>query len=207
MLWLFIVVVAISAYLLGSVNGAIITSKYIYKKDIREFGSGNPGLTNFYRVFGKGGVLLVVIIDILKTAIPVVLASWLFGIVLDRSLLGREVAGLFAMIGHAFPVFYGFKGGKTVMTAGTILLFIDWRVAILGWGIFALVLLLTRYVSLGAIIGCLSYPFAMLIFHIGGMAEFVVPMISAIFLIWRHKENIKRLIRGEESKFKIKKEH
>lgn len=206
MIFLYIILVAVPAYLLGSVNGAIITSKYIYKKDIREFGSGNPGLTNFYRVFGKGSVLLVVLIDILKTAVPVIFGSYLFGAMLDRSLLGREIAGLFAMFGHAFPVFYGFKGGKTVMAAGTILLFIDWRVAILGWGVFAVILLLTRYVSLGAIIGCLTYPAAMLIFDIGSTAEFVIPLLSAAFLIWRHKDNIKRLLRGEESKFKIRKD-
>ena len=199
-------IAAVPAYLLSSLNGAIITSKYFYKKDVRQFGSGNPGLTNFYRVFGKGGVLLVIIIDILKTAVPVFFGGWLFGHFLGRSLLGREVAGFFCMLGHAFPVYYRFKGGKTVMTYGTILLFMDWRVALMGWGVFALVLLLTRYVSFGAIIGCLAYPGAILAFQLGGTAELVVACVSAAFLIARHKDNIKRLAHGEESRFRIRKE-
>ena len=205
MLILCLVVTAVASYLIGSINGAIITSKYFYKKDIREYGSKNPGLTNFYRVFGKGGALLVILIDILKTVIPLLIGHFLFGLLVGQSLLGREYAGLFVMFGHAYPVYYGFKGGKTVMAVGVITCFIDWRAALLGWGMFILITLLFRYVSLGAMIGVLAYPAAILAFQLGGPVEFVVALLSALFLIYRHKENIVRLIHGQESRFRFKK--
>jgi glycerol-3-phosphate acyltransferase PlsY len=136
---LLILIVAIPAYFLGSLNGAIIASRIFYRKDIRKFGSGNPGLTNFLRVFGKGGALLVILVDVLKTLAPVVFAgymfarftdmalseSWLLSYYFDVSLFGMLVAGLFAVLGHCFPVLYGFKGGKAVLTIGTLVFAVD----------------------------------------------------------------------------------
>lgn len=195
-----LIAVAVFAYLLGSINGAIITSKYFFKKDIRKFGSGNPGLTNFYRVFGKRGVLMVVAIDILKTVVPVLVGGWLLGRFDDARYFGCEIAGLFAMLGHAFPIYYKFQGGKTVMAAGTLLICLDWRVALVSWGIFILVVALTRYVSLGAVLCAIPYPFTVAIFGTGSAAEIIVAALSAALLIWRHKANIARLLKGQESK-------
>jgi len=218
-IFLLILAVAIPAYVLGSVNGAIITSKYFYKKDIRKFGSGNPGLTNFYRVFGVRGVLLVVAIDMFKTIAPVIFGGWLFGrytdLVLSQvwlfsslfevSLFGQAISGFFVMMGHCFPLYYNFKGGKGVMAAGTILIVLDWRLALISWGIFILITIVTRYVSLGAMIGAVAFPISMRIISLGSYWEFVATILCAALLIARHEGNIKRLIKGEESKFKFKK--
>ena len=204
--FLSILATAAPAYVLGGVNGAIITSRLFYSKDIRKFGSGNPGLTNFYRVFGKSGALLVVAIDVFKTVAPVLFGGWLFGEHYDMTLFGRAVAGFFIMLGHSFPVFYKFKGGKGVMAAGAIMIILDWRVAIIGWGTFILVTALTRYVSLGAMLGGATFPVTLLVFKLGGLWEFIALLMCSLLLIFRHEANIKRLIRGEESKFRIRKD-
>ena len=203
---LVVMVTVISAYVLGSVNGAIITSKFLYRKDIRKFGSGNPGLTNFYRVFGKTGVLLVVVVDVVKTVGPALFGGWLFGRYFDLTILGRTLAGFFVMLGHCFPLFYKFQGGKGVMTAGAILFVLDWRVALISWGVFAIITASTKYVSLGAMIGCTMYPVSMLIFGIGDYKEFIAALGCAILIIARHQANIRRLIKGQESKLMFRKE-
>ena len=197
---------AAPAYLLGGVNGAIITSRIFYRKDIRKFGSGNPGLTNFYRVFGKGGALLVVAIDVLKAVAPVLFGGWLFGREYDMVMFGRIVAGFFVMLGHSFPVFYKFKGGKGVMAAGAIMIVLDWRMALVAWGAFIIFTALTRYVSLGAIMGGVTFPISLLVFELGGTRELIAILACSLLMILRHWANIGRLIRGEESKFKFKKD-
>ena len=197
---------AAPAYVLGGVNGAIITSRLFYSKDIRKFGSGNPGLTNFYRIFGKGGVLLVVAIDVFKTVAPVLFGGWLFGKYFDMVLFGRATAGFFVMLGHSYPVFYDFRGGKGVMAAGAIMIILDWRIAIIGWGTFLVVTALTRYVSLGAISGGATFPISLLIFRLGGAWEFTALLMCSLLLIFRHEANIRRLLRGEESKFRFRKD-
>lgn len=216
MLILLLIITAIQAYVIGGVNGAIITSKYFYKKDIRKFGSGNAGLTNFYRVFGKGGAVAVVLIDVVKTVAPVLIGGFLFSRFLkadyfvdvgffNLSLFGSEFAGFFVMLGHCFPLFYEFKGGKGVMAMGTILFFVDWRIALFGWGAFILLTLLTRYVSLGSIVGVTAYPVSQAIMGLGGTWELLVAIASAALLIYRHRENIKRLLTGKESKISFRK--
>jgi glycerol-3-phosphate acyltransferase PlsY len=204
--YLLLLIMALPAYALGGVNGAIIASMGIYRKDIRKFGSGNPGLTNFYRVFGKSGAALVVVIDAAKTLVPVLFGGWLMYKFMGGGamLFGRQFSGLFVMLGHCFPAMYDFSGGKGVMAVGTILWIIDWRVALMSWGVFAAVVLTTRFVSLGAITGVLAYPVSMLLLGLGGVREFVVALLCALLVIARHSENIKRLIRGTESKISIR---
>jgi len=211
---------ALPAYLLGSVNGAIITSKAFFRKDIRDYGSGNPGLTNFYRVFGKAGVLLVILIDVLKTVAPVLFGGWLFmnftDMVLSEvgpfvrfsnlTIFGQALAGLFVMLGHCFPIFYKFKGGKGVMAIGAIVIVIDWRLALISWGVFILVTMITRYVSLGAILASTSFPLAMVILGVGGRAELTVIILCVVLVIVRHHQNIKRLLTGKESKLNLKRD-
>ena len=201
---LLLIASAVPAYLSGSINGAIIASKSLFRKDIREFGSGNPGLTNFYRVFGKSGALLVAVIDIVKTVAPVLFGGWLLGRYMDMTLFGRIFSGFFVMLGHCFPIFYGFKGGKGVMAAGTILLIIDWRIGLIAWGAFIITVLATRYVSLGAMIGAASFPVAQFLLRLGGVKELTAAAMCAILLIARHHQNISRLIKGEESKFNFR---
>jgi len=216
--FILILCAAIPAYIIGGVNGAIITSKYLYRKDIRQYGSGNPGLTNFYRVFGKGGALLVIVIDVFKTIAPVIFGGWLlarysdimlsnvwwFDGLFQVSLFGQALSGLFVMLGHCFPVFYHFRGGKGVMAAGAILIVLDWRLALISWGLFIIVTALTRYVSLGAMVGAAAFPISLYIIGIGGYWELLATSLSAVLLIARHEANIRRLIKGEESKFSFK---
>ena len=214
----------VPAYLLGSVNGAIITSKVLYRKDIREYGSGNPGLTNFYRVFGKGGFSLVVFIDVIKTIAPVLFGGWLFatymgmvptsewpfGRFISDSFFGQALAGFSVMMGHCFPIFYKFKGGKGVMAIGAIVIVIDWRLALISWGVFIIVTAITRYVSLGAMLGSIAFPVSMVLLRFsgvaefGGLAELNVIILCVLLVLFRHIPNIKRLIKGEESKLVIK---
>ena len=216
---LVLILTAIPAYILGSVNGAIITSQVIYRKDIRKYGSGNPGLTNFFRVFGKGGVLLVILIDFIKTMTPVIFGGWLFALftnspisetwlfssLFNVSLLGMLISGFFVMLGDCFPVFYGFDGGKGVMAAGVMVIMIDWRLALICWAIFLLILIVTRFVSLGAIIACAAIPFTLyFLLGLGGLREFIVASLCALLVIIRHEGNIRRLIKGQESKIKFK---
>ena len=216
-------ITALPAYVLGSLNGAITASKVIYRKDIRDYGSGNPGLTNFYRVFGKGGFLLVLLIDVIKTIAPVIFGGMLFAYYTDMvltelwpvgrfftvSFFGQALAGLFVMLGHCFPLFYKFKGGKGVMAIGAIVIVIDWRLALISWGVFIIVTALTRYVSLGAMLGSIAFPTSMLIINVGKLAEFNVIILCVLLVIVRHAPNIKRLVKGEESKLVLKrnKEH
>jgi len=216
--FLLILVAAVPAYLLGSVNGAIITSKYFYRKDIRKYGSGNPGLTNFYRVFGKGGVLLVIAIDAVKTIAPVVFGGWLFGRFSDMllsdvwlfgqlfevALFGQAISAFFVLLGHCYPVYYAFQGGKGVMATGAILIILDWRLALISWGIFIILTALTRYVSLGAILGAAAFPFALLLIEIGSYWEFAATLLCAALIVARHQANIKRLVKGNESKFSFR---
>jgi glycerol-3-phosphate acyltransferase PlsY len=215
---LVLLLAAVPAYVLGSVNGAIITSKYLYRRDIREYGSLNPGLTNFYRVFGKAGALLVVAIDVFKTLAPVVFGGWLFVRYLDMppsemwlfrqffdvSLFGQAVTGFFVMLGHCFPLFYRFKGGKGVMATGTILIIVDWRIALISWGAFILISASTRFVSLGAMVGALMYPISVLLFGFGDIKVFTAALLCAALIIARHQANAVRLAKGEESRFSFR---
>jgi len=215
---LLMLITAVPAYLLGSVNGAITASKVFYRKDIRDFGSGNPGLTNFYRTFGKSGVLLVVLIDVIKTIAPVMFGGWLFATYTDMVLtevgplhrffdlayFGQVLAGFFVMLGHCFPLFYKFKGGKGIMAIGAIVIVIDWQLALISWGVFIIVALITRYVSLASILGSIAFPVSMVILHVGGVAERNIVILCVILVIVRHIPNIKRLIKGEEAKLKFK---
>ena len=205
MLVLSIIITVVSSYLLGSMNGAIIASKYYYKKDIREYGSGNPGLTNFYRVFGKFGAIVVVIIDVMKTVIPVVAGGILFENFVSTAVMGRTLAGFCVMLGHVFPIFYKFKGGKGVLTGGVVVFIVDWRVGLVAWGAFLILVILTRYVSLGSIAAGVMYPVAMALFGVGGNIELLIVILSGSLLIARHAPNIYRLVHGKESKLTFKK--
>ena len=215
---LLMLITAVPAYLLGSVNGAITASKVFYRKDIRDFGSGNPGLTNFYRTFGKSGFLLVVLIDVIKTIAPVMFGGWLFASytdmiltevgplhrIFDLAFFGQVLAGFFVMLGHCFPLFYKFKGGKGIMAIGAIVIVVNWQLALISWGVFILVALITRYVSLASVLGSIAFPVSMLVLNVGGIAERNIVILCVILVIIRHIPNIKRLIKGEESKLKLK---
>ncbi len=190
-------------YLLGSLNASIIATKYFYKDDIRYHGSGNAGLTNMYRVYGKKGAAYTLVGDILKQVLSVLVGVLVFG------LNGAFLAGIFCMVGHILPVFYGFKGGKGVLTAATMVFLIDPLVFLVVFGIFVLVVLIFRYVSLASMMAGFVYP--ALVFYrtkfVEGM-DAVTPlpyMLFAVFIglliIFMHRENMRRLYNNEENRF------
>lgn len=199
------VLCAVIPYLLGSLNSAIIVSKYKYKDDIRLHGSGNAGLTNMQRVYGKGGAGLTLLGDVLKQIVSVVVGILLIG------QTGAYLAGAFCMIGHIFPVYYHFKGGKGVLTAATMILLIDPMIFAVLLTVFILVLLITRYVSLSSIMAAFVYPAA--VYYAAkirtGNGPNVFDMMFAVFVgvivIYMHRSNIYRMFNNQESKFSFRK--
>lgn len=204
-----LVLTALVAYVLGSFNFALILSKRMYGEDIREFGSKNAGTTNMARIYGKKAALLTILGDILKGIVAVFAGSLFMG-----AILGGYVAGLFCVIGHVFPVFYKFKGGKGVATAAAVILMVNYQVFIIMISLFILTVLLTRYVSLGSCLAAAIFPFLTYNFvtvpaakngvPYGGVA-FIISMLMAILVICKHHTNLYRLFNGKESKFSFKK--
>lgn len=194
----------ILAYLLGSFNFGILISKWIYHDDIRKFGSKNAGMTNMLRTYGKGAAAGTLIGDTLKAVFSVLIGRLIFGI--D----GAYVAGLFCIIGHVFPLYFHFQGGKGVVTAATMILLLNPLVFLFLFIIFILIVAATKYISLGSIICIMIYPiFLNRMQNLNGMQTRGFPQIIAIMImlliLFLHRENIKRLLAGTESKVSFKK--
>ena len=144
-------IIAVCAYLLGSLSFAIIVSKVTLGKDIRNYGSGNAGLTNFYRTYGAKYALLVIACDMGKTVAACLLGSFFFRCLGWDGTLGTLLAGLGCELGHIFPVFYGFRGGKGILSGGTLVLLLNWRVAAVTWALFLLLWLLPTLLIAGLV--------------------------------------------------------
>ena len=205
-----VLVIAIIAYLIGSINPSIILSKLLGKGDIRTQGSGNAGTTNTLRVLGKGPAALVLLIDVLKAVIAVLLGKWIitWGNTAEAIKVCNDYAlmasGIGVILGHNWPIYYGFKGGKGVATSLGVILVIEWRIGLICL-VFALTLiLLSRMVSLGSISAAILYP--VLVFILPGAAfnskwlYLAFAVVLALFVLFRHKANIKRLLNGTENK-------
>lgn len=194
------IISAVFAYFVSGLNPAIIMSKAIYKKDIRTCGSGNPGFTNFKRVFGNKYAWFVFVLDILKGAVISVVAGLLFRAYVGSWALGVAYAGLFAMLGHAFPIYYGFKGGKGFLVCLSTVWFIDWRAGAIATAVLVIMLPLTKYMSLSTMSALVAGAVAVAAFG-GGLAVSIMFAVCVLFVIVRHKQNIVRLVQGTESKF------
>ena len=194
------IVSAVFAYCVSGLNPAIIMSKAIYKKDIREYGSGNPGFTNFKRVFGNKYAWFVFALDILKGAVISVSAGLLFRQHVGSWQFGVAYAGIFALLGHAFPVFYGFKGGKGFLVCLSTLWFIDWRAGAIAAVVLTVLLLTVKYMSLSSMSALIVGAVFVAVFG-AGWAVSLMYAVCVLFVVIRHRENIIRLIRGTESKF------
>lgn len=194
------IISAVFAYFVSGLNPAIIMSKAIYKKDIRTCGSGNPGFTNFKRVFGNKYAWFVFVLDILKGAVISVVAVLLFRAYVGSWALGVAYAGLFAMLGHAFPIYYGFKGGKGFLVCLSTVWFIDWRAGAIATAVLVIMLPLTKYMSLSTMSALVAGAVAVAAFG-GGLAVSIMYAVCVLFVIVRHKQNIVRLVQGTESKF------
>lgn len=216
MLIVAILLTALLSYLLGSCNSAIIVGKLIQKKDIRDYGSHNAGLTNTLRCFGKGCAALTLVGDLGKGIVAVLLSKGLFHLLqvgftpaMDLQLVGY-IAGIFAILGHVFPLYYGFKGGKGVLVGVSVFLVIDWRVFCILIGIFIIVLILTKYVSLGSIIASACCPvvtFLMQHFRAEPLPLWYqlvntgMAALMAGWVIFMHRSNMERLRSGTENRF------
>jgi glycerol-3-phosphate acyltransferase PlsY len=192
--------IALACYLLGCFNGAVIVSKYILRDDVRNHGSGNAGLTNFHRTFGGGLTFVVILCDVLKAVIAVLLGSWLFR---GDPVLGKYFAALFCLLGHMFPCMFRFKGGKGILSGGAIALMIDWRIALVVWGGFLILVILTRFVSLGSLWAGASFPFVSWYCYPESRAV-VLAFLCGGLVVWQHRANIKRLLAGNENKFSLR---
>ena len=191
---------AVIAYFCGCFNGAVIVSKYILRDDVRSHGSGNAGLTNFYRTFGGPLTAVVILTDVLKAVVAVLVASALLG----GTDFAKYWAGLFCLLGHMFPCMFHFRGGKGILSGGAIAIMIDWRVALVVWGGFLILAVATKYVSLGSCWAGASFPFATW-FVFWDPILLVLAVLMGGLILWKHRENIKRLLAGNESKFSLHK--
>ena len=209
-----ILAIIIIPYLLGSINSAIIVSKVGYHDDIRNHGSGNAGLTNTLRTYGLGAAGLTLLGDILKTVIAIAVAGviWGFGYVAGVSTQQfLYVAGLFAVLGHIFPIYYGFKGGKGVLATATMALVLSPIPFLILLAVFVILVWWTRYVSLGSVVGVGLYPVAMSGYF---LVRFGVSMpgltalctvLLAIMIVWCHRGNLQRISDRTERKISFKK--
>ncbi len=188
------VVTMVCAYLLGSLSFAIIVCKLTLGKDIRSYGSGNAGLTNAYRTMGAKKTLLVLLGDMGKAAVALTIGGLLLGPG------GKLLAGVFVIVGHVYPVYFGFRGGKGVLVGAMTLLLFDWRLFAIAFGLFVLMVAITRWISLGSIVGALSVPFAMQYFYHNTLYTAVIGGL-ALAVIYLHRTNIKRILTGTENKF------
>lgn len=229
--YLVVGVVAVIAYLLGSINSSIIVGR-LHGIEIREQGSGNAGLTNTLRVLGKKAAGLVLLGDILKGVVAILIARYLTPCLLQviagtpqnfeatlemikatdiLTTLAIQLSGIAVVLGHIFPVYYQFKGGKGVLTSFTVIMMTQWQVGLCCLVIFVVTVLLTRYVSLGSVLCAIAFPFLLVglspyFESINGYGWFVFGGILAVLVIWCHRGNIARLWKNTERKLGEKKE-
>ncbi len=220
--FLFLLLSIAIGYLLGSVNTAIVISKVFYKDDIRKYGSGNAGMTNMLRTFGGKAAIGVLIGDMLKTAIAIFMGGILFGFGYIGAFsmgyngplmlmgIGTYTAGLAAVLGHIFPVYYGFRGGKGVLVSATMALILSPVIFAIMFAIFALLVGTSKYVSLGSVTAAITYP--LLVYGYFGMMSLTTPptillvaILIAVIIVFAHKENLKRISERTERKLSFKK--
>ena len=203
------IIVAIIAYCLGSVSFSVLISKKMAGFDVREKGSKNAGSTNVLRTVGKKAAIITLICDILKGVIAVAIAVLLGNLIAgtDTALLA-QIAGLFAVIGHTFPVFFKFKGGKGVATALGVLFIINWQIALICLVFALLLMVITKMVSVGSLAAAVLFP--VLTMFIG--TNYITPgnylifgILMAAFIVYNHRTNLKRLANGTENKINLKK--
>ena len=200
-----VLVIVLLSYFLGCFNGAVLISTFIIKDDIRGHGSGNAGLTNFYRTYGARYALPVILLDMGKTAVSTVIGGYMFHCLYEDWTLGVLVAGLSCIIGHIFPAFYEFKGGKGILAGSILVIMLDWRMALVAWCLFFLSVVLTRFVSLGSIMAAASVGVTAFFLY-DRPVYILLAVVTAALVIWSHRSNVVRLLKGNENKFKFHKE-
>ena len=199
---LFWILIVFFGYWLGNINGAILISKWLMKDDVRNHGSGNAGLTNYFRTYGGFQSLLVIAVDILKCVLACLIAGWLLP---QYGITAKMAAGAACIFGHSFPVFAGFRGGKGILCGLALAISTDWRIALLIFALFVVVVALTRYVSLGSVLAASAFAAGYAVLYWGNWPVVLLAALSAAFVIWRHRSNIVRLLKGTENKLSFRK--
>lgn len=194
-----LVIAALTAYLLGNLNGSVCISSLVANDDVRKHGSGNAGLTNFFRNYGGWSTLLVMAVDMLKTVLAAYGAGWIlasFGLYREGLILGAVAVS----VGHDFPALLGFKGGKGILCGFTAALILDWRIALVMLAVFVIAFAITRYVSLGSVLGALTCSVGFGIVYFGDWIWMAGGIFIGLLAIYMHRGNIGRLLKGTESK-------
>ena len=193
------IICALTAYLLGNLNGAVCMSALVANDDVRSHGSGNAGLTNFIRNYGVGSAMYVVLIDAGKA----VLACLSSGLIMNQFDLYQEgllLGGVCVMLGHVFPALLGFKGGKGILSGWFVAWVVDWRIGLLIFIVFALAYALTRYVSLGSVLGASTFSIGFAVLHHDNLIVMIAGIFIGALAVFMHRGNIVRLIKGQERK-------
>ena len=196
MIYIIPVIVAVVAYLIGSISTGYLIVKAKTGQDIREVGSGSTGATNVKRVLGKNWFFIVLLLDALKGAVPVLLAKYL---TFDPFGINAVLAAIFVIIGHSKPIFLQFKGGKSVASGVGTILALNFFVGLIIAAIWGVITYTSKYVSLGSIIALALSPVLMWLFD-APIGYIIYCLVAAIYIVYLHRENIKRLIKGEENK-------
>ena len=197
-MWVFIIVTVLLGYLLGNLNGAVCVSKFL-GDDVRSHGSGNAGLTNFIRNYGASRSVLVIVIDAGKAVVGCIIG----GLLLDSTLgfqTGATLGGTGVMLGHVFPALLGFRGGKGILSGLFIALVVDWRIALIILVVFALAYLTTQYVSLGSVLAAIAFSVSFIVLHNDNLVVMLCGIFMGLLATFMHRQNIVRLLKGEERK-------
>lgn len=204
-LFLAIIMAGGLAYFLGSISFAVIVSKLLKKDDVRKYGSNNAGMTNVLRVYGKIPAVITGLGDFFKGFFAVLIGRYIFQLLGVDLVDGGYVAGLFAMLGHLYPLYFNFKGGKGVLTGLGIMLVVNPLVFLILIVLLLPTIFITKIVSLGSVIGAFLFPFVTLAidlcFQKPLWSDFLFSSLFAALVIYKHKDNIKRLLNGTESRF------
>jgi glycerol-3-phosphate acyltransferase PlsY len=193
-------IVGLLAYLIGSINSSILVGKLWKKVDVRDYGSGNAGATNTLRTLGLGPAALVILGDVLKGVIAVLLGRIFLGEI------GGIVAGISVVVGHNWPVFFQFKGGKGILTSAAVIIMITPPIGAYVMAAAVIIIALTRYVSLGSLVGAVLLPLMVVMMKSEDTNLIIFSAILAVLAIYKHRSNIKRLLNGTESKIGSKKQ-
>lgn len=216
LLFAFVIISVAASYLLGSVNSAIIVSRVFYGEDVRTKGSGNAGLTNMLRNYGKRGALLTLLGDVSKTVVAILFTAFLLGFNYNNAISLNAgycyLAGLFVALGHVFPIYYKFKGGKGVLVTSVMAVILTPVPALILMCIFVAIVAVSKYVSLASVSVAALYPVAVYAYvslicdgqKLAGLLALCI-ILLAVLIVWCHKENLKRLSNGTENKISFKK--
>ncbi len=203
------IVMAIIAYAIGSVNFSVIFSRKFAGFDVREKGSGNAGTTNMLRTVGKKAAIITLVCDILKGVVSILIAILIGNIAkdVDKAIL-VQIAGFCAVLGHTFPIFFEFRGGKGVATCLGILLLTNWQIGLICLTFGVLLIAITRMVSLGSIMAAILYPILTIFIHENYIVDgnyVIFGILLGLFVVFNHRKNLQRIIRGTENKISFKK--